>query len=69
MAVKEMTGQIFGKLTVLKRDFSKETAAAYWICKCECGNEKSIRGDRLRKGEVINCGCEKKNEKKTLLLY
>ena len=60
MAAKDMTGKVFGKLTVLYQDDSKNTAAAYWICQCECGKQKSIRGDRLRNGEVTNCGCEKK---------
>lgn len=59
MAVKDLTNKKFGKLTVLERDLTKKTAAAYWICQCECGNKKSIRGDRLRNGEVKNCGCEK----------
>lgn len=66
MVVKEMTGQKFGKLIVLERDFTKQTAAAYWLCQCECGNKKSIRGDRLRKGGVKNCGCEKKERQKDL---
>jgi hypothetical protein len=32
MAAKDMTGKVFGKLTVLYQDDSKNTAAAYWIC-------------------------------------
>lgn len=66
MAVKDMVGLTFGKLTVLKRDETKQTAAAYWICQCECGNQKSIRGDRLRNGEAVNCGCEKKERPKDI---
>jgi hypothetical protein len=56
----DLTNKNFGKLTVVKRDLSKISGAAYWICKCECGNIKSIRGDGLRNGTVLNCGCEKK---------
>lgn len=53
---KDMTGQIFGRLTVVKFDkyFKKRT---YWICKCVCGNTISIRGYSLREGNTISCGC------------
>lgn len=59
----DLTNQSFGKLKVIQRDNSKNTAAVYWICKCECGKEVSVRGDRLRKGEKTNCGCIKKSQK------
>ena len=55
--LKDLTGLKFGKMLVQKRDIEKKTQAAYWICKCECGNIKSVRGQRLRNGEVIDCGC------------
>ena len=29
----------------------------YWICQCECGTIKSIRGTSLRAGEIQSCGC------------
>lgn len=59
----DLTNQIFGELTVIKRDMSKIGGAAYWICKCSCGNEISVRGDRLRKGEKTHCGCIKQQHK------
>lgn len=55
--VKDLTGQRFGRLTVLKRDTSKTGHGAYWICKCDCGNIKTYRGDSLRKKKIISCGC------------
>ncbi len=51
----DLTGQKFGKLTVLKRDVEKKKV--YYICKCECGNIKSIRADALRDGISKSCGC------------
>ena len=64
--LKDLTGLKFGKMLVQKRDIEKKTQAAYWICRCECGNIKSVRGQRLRNGEVIDCGCgsQERNRKK-----
>lgn len=59
--VKDITGLRYGKLVVLERDLSKTGGAAYWKCQCDCGTIKSIRGQRLRDGSVIDCGCGKKS--------
>ena len=65
----DITGQRFGKLTVLKRDISQSYMGhqqdAYWICQCDCGTIKTIRGVSLRKGLTFFCGCIKsKGEEK-----
>lgn len=59
MSVKNMVGQRFGRLVVLERDLTKTGGAAYWICQCDCGNKKSIRGTNLRasKNPTRSCGC------------
>lgn len=60
MFLKDLSGEKIGKLTVLKRDNSKpheNGQFAYWICRCECGNIKSIRGDHLRDKTTQSCGC------------
>lgn len=59
MAVKDMTGLRFGKLLVIERDTTVPYAAAYWRCKCDCGKEKTVRGQSLRDGSVTDCGCGK----------
>lgn len=60
----DMTGWIMkehgisdSRLTVLKRDYSKNTKEAYWICQCECGNQISVRGSNIRSGQTKSCGC------------
>ena len=54
----DLTGQKFGRLTVLKKDDQKKTSSSsYWICQCECGKIKSIKSSSLRRGEVQSCGC------------
>lgn len=51
----DLTGQQFGRLTVLEKDLSKKETC--WICRCECGQIKSINGANLRKGATKSCGC------------
>ena len=57
---KDLTGQKFGKLTVLYRDETmvspSGTHRTMWHCKCECGSEKSVRGDALISGRTKSCG-------------
>lgn len=62
----DLTGQRFGKLVVLERDFSK-TNGTYWKCKCDCGTIISTRKDTLTraKNPKQSCGCDlyEKNSK------
>ena len=64
MALIDMTGQKFGRLTVLYRDIEteklKKDRHAIWKCKCECGNYTSVNGKALRKGTTQSCGCLQK---------
>lgn len=63
--LKDLTGQVFNKLTVIKRDETRADGHAYWACQCECGNIKSIQGSCLRSGAIQSCGCLKsKGEEK-----
>lgn len=55
---KDYTGQIFGKLTVICRDWAKrKDHNPHWRCKCECGNETIVSISSLKKGDTISCGC------------
>lgn len=48
-------GKKFGRLTVIGR--KRENKKTYYLCKCDCGNEKWIRADHIRKGITKSCGC------------
>ena len=56
-----MVGQRFGRLSVIGRVPSppagNHRGHAYWLCRCECGRDVSVRADRLRSGETSSCGC------------
>ena len=56
-SLKDLTNQVFGKLTVIKRDLSQNYSRVHWICQCECGNIKSIAANHLTSGAIISCGC------------
>lgn len=52
----DITGMIFGKWTVLERDFTKlEQNHAYYKCVCDCGTKRSIIGSFLRKRKTKQC--------------
>lgn len=54
----DLTGQRFGKLTVLELVGKKNGKGYYWKCQCDCGNIKDILGSSLRSGNTKSCGCE-----------
>lgn len=59
---RDLLGQRFGKLEVIKFDGYKKrkySSSAYWICKCDCGNTKSIQASQLLSGNSSTCGCSK----------
>lgn len=59
--IKDLTGQQFGKLTVLCRDQSivGKGTHAKWICQCQCGNIISVNQQSLTNKGQISCGCSK----------
>lgn len=52
----DMTGKVIGHLTVL-RPGKSDGQHRRWICRCDCGTEKEFCGQRLRRGDVLHCGC------------
>ncbi len=54
----DLTGQRFGKITVIKRVANDKDNHAYFLCRCDCGNEKIILGRSLRNGSTRSCGCK-----------
>lgn len=55
----DLTGEKFGKLTV-KNYVDTRHGHTYWLCKCECGNEKEISSQSLKNKLTISCGCYQK---------
>ncbi|MBQ8296854.1 MAG: hypothetical protein IJX77_03625 [Ruminococcus sp.] len=53
--LKDLTGKTFNRLTVIRRDTSRD--GVYWICRCDCGREVSVRAYNLTSGSTKSCGC------------
>jgi hypothetical protein len=53
----DVTGQRFGRIVALKIDHIHKRNGAYWLCRCDCGQEKAIRVNSLRVGLTRSCGC------------
>jgi len=56
-----LIGQVFGRLTVVKKAETKCTGGkTMYICICDCtGVEITVRGTNLTTGRSTSCGCQK----------
>lgn len=52
----DLTDQRFGRLVAIERH-SRKGRVTMWLCKCDCGNKKIVRGTDLRNGHTQSCGC------------
>lgn len=54
----DLTGKRYGRLIVLG-DVKKRGADGriLWHCLCDCGTVSFVRGDHLKNGTVLSCGC------------
>lgn len=50
----DLTGQVFGRLTVIDR---LEADRRKWACRCSCGNTRNIPTSDLTSGHTKSCGC------------
>lgn len=53
----DLTGQKFGRLTVIKEFGLAANGCISWKCQCECGKVTNLGSDRLRSGNTMSCGC------------
>lgn len=55
MRLVDLTGTVFGRLTVLSK--APRTYQTMWACVCVCGTGKVVSGINLRSGHTASCGC------------
>ena len=57
---KDLTGQQFGHLKVIKNTNKRDNSGNYiWECECNCGNTIEVNGASLTRGHTQSCGCIK----------
>lgn len=56
----DLTGQRFGKLTVINRAKNGKNGNARWNCVCDCGKTVIVPSYNLRSGKTQSCGCIRK---------
>lgn len=57
MKLDDLTGKVFGRLTVVSRIKSHVSGHAKWLCKCECGTLHETFAQCLKRGHAKSCGC------------
>ena len=62
MPYKDISGQRFGRYTVLRYVGNDKHGCALWECKCDCGVVKTVLGSSLRRGLIVSCGCYHKED-------
>lgn len=53
----DLTGKTFGRWTVVGPGGTSRKQEARWLCRCTCGNEKTVASSILRGGKSKSCGC------------
>lgn len=57
-----LIGKRFGMLTVIEQAPSTASGHRNWVCRCDCGTEKTVIGINLTRGTTVSCGCKRRND-------
>lgn len=58
----DLTGEQFGRLTVVARAGVNAAGAATWLCRCRCGNFATVARGELKQGKTRSCGCYRRED-------
>lgn len=61
---KDITDKRFERLVVISYSH-KIGKRVHWVCKCDCGNIKTVCSYELKNGDTKSCGCLRKEWTKT----
>lgn len=53
---KDLTGNIYGNLTVIKEDGRNKWKQRLWLCRCTCGRYTVVSTNSLNSGNTKSCG-------------
>lgn len=54
---KNLTGQRYGRYTVISYAGKPNGKHTMWQCRCDCGIVKLVDSSALSRGKVVSCGC------------
>lgn len=60
--VNDICGDRVGRWSILRfagrRAMSNNRTRPYWLCRCDCGTEREVSEDLLRRAASTSCGCK-----------
>jgi len=63
----DLTGQRFGRLTVLRDSGKRVSGHVVWVCRCKCGRKQvKVISSNLKNASTRSCGCLSKEQMRTL---
>jgi hypothetical protein len=60
-------GDRFGRYVLLQPSPKRTGSGRHWLCRCDCGTEKSVAITLLNRGKTISCGCYHKDKLREML--
>lgn len=62
-ACDNLVGMVFGRWTVLCQSKNRSyNGNVKWMCRCQCGTEKEVAGDFLKRHRSTSCGCYQREQ-------
>jgi hypothetical protein len=58
----ELSGQTFGRLTVIEFSHRSPNRQSNWVCRCSCGKTATVCISSLRNGDTRSCGCIRRSQ-------
>ena len=65
---KDITGNVYGRLTAIELSYRDKKSNSFWLCKCECGNDTTVRIGDLGSGNTTSCGCYREEQSNKALI-
>lgn len=55
--MKDLSGERYGRFTVLRFSHKDKWGTDYFLCHCDCGKDVAVHSRSLTKGRSKSCGC------------
>ena len=60
--IESLTGNKYGRLTVVDFSHTNKYRISHWKCRCSCGNKSVVKRCNLISGSTKSCGCFQKEQ-------